>query len=435
MVAGATAEPLDRDRDRRLRVVVHDYAGHPFQVQLSRELARRGHDVLHLHAAGYVTGKGAVSRQAGDPPTFSVEAVDTGRQFDKYSRLKRPVDEFRYGRAVAPRVLRFAPDVVISSNTPLLAQELFLRACRRSGIPFVFWQQDIYSVAMKRAAEQALPLIGRVVGGAFTRLERRLLERSDAVICIADDFRPILHAWGVAAAKIHVVENWAPLDEIPPRPRDNDWSRAHGLAGKRVLLYAGTLGLKHNPELLLRLAVHFEGEPDVQVVVVSEGLGADWLAARIARDGISNLTLLPFQPYDALPVVLASADVLVSILEPDAGVYSVPSKVLTYHCAGRALLAAIPSVNLAARIIERNESGLVVDPADLDGFAVAAGTLLADPGLRGRMAAAARLYAEKTFDVAAVGDSFESILQSCATVRAPKGQDMSMSGTEAGSRS
>jgi hypothetical protein len=34
--------------DRRLRVVVHDYVGHPFQVHLSRELARRGMDVLHL---------------------------------------------------------------------------------------------------------------------------------------------------------------------------------------------------------------------------------------------------------------------------------------------------------------------------------------------------------------------------------------------------
>jgi glycosyltransferase involved in cell wall biosynthesis len=434
MVATAPAETLDARRHRRLRIVVHDYSGHPFQVQLSRELARRGHEVLHLHASGYVTGKGAVSRRDDDPLTFAVEAVDTGRRFDKYSRLKRPVDEFRYGKAVAPRVRRFAPDVVVSSNTPLLAQELFQRACRRARIPFVFWQQDIYSIAMKRAAERALPLVGGLVGEAFTRLERRLLDLSDAIVCIADDFRPILHAWGVPPAKIHVVENWAPLDEIEPQPRDNEWSRTHGLAEKRVLLYAGTLGLKHNPELLLRLAVRFAAEQDVRIVVVSEGLGADWLAERIERDGISNLMLLPFQPYDVLPLVLASADVLVSILEPEAGVYSVPSKVLTYHCAGRALLAAIPRLNLAARIVARNASGGVVDPADLDGFADAAHELLSDHELRARMGEAARRYAEQTFDVTAIGNSFEAILQPFATVRAPEGHDMGVSGTETGSR-
>jgi len=30
-----------------MRLLIHDYAGHPFQVQLSRELARRGHSVTH----------------------------------------------------------------------------------------------------------------------------------------------------------------------------------------------------------------------------------------------------------------------------------------------------------------------------------------------------------------------------------------------------
>jgi hypothetical protein len=43
-----------------MRIAVCDYCGHPFQVQLSRQLARRGHDVLHLHSADFVTPKGAV---------------------------------------------------------------------------------------------------------------------------------------------------------------------------------------------------------------------------------------------------------------------------------------------------------------------------------------------------------------------------------------
>src|SRR5262249_35278828 len=56
-----------------LRVVLHDYAGHPHQAQLSRELARRGHEVLHLHCPAYHSGKGALARGAADPPGFAVE--------------------------------------------------------------------------------------------------------------------------------------------------------------------------------------------------------------------------------------------------------------------------------------------------------------------------------------------------------------------------
>jgi len=41
-----------------MRLLIHDYAGHPFQVQLSRELARRNHEVLHLYAGYNVTPHG-----------------------------------------------------------------------------------------------------------------------------------------------------------------------------------------------------------------------------------------------------------------------------------------------------------------------------------------------------------------------------------------
>ena len=43
----------------KMRIVVHDYAGHPNQVYLSRELARRGHQVLHLYAGSFETPRAA----------------------------------------------------------------------------------------------------------------------------------------------------------------------------------------------------------------------------------------------------------------------------------------------------------------------------------------------------------------------------------------
>jgi colanic acid biosynthesis glycosyl transferase WcaI len=399
-----------------VRLVVHDYSGHPFQVQLSRELARRGHEILHLHCESYVTGKGALARQPSDPANFGIEPISLGQTFEKYSYRKRFVQERLYGRLLGERVAAFRPDAVLSSNTPLFAQSVFQRRLDPA-IRFVFWQQDVYSVAMGDAARTKIPVVGGIVANLFQRLERKMLKASDQIVIISQDFRPILERWGIDRDRTTVVENWAGLDEIEPGPRHNDWSREHGLDNSVVVLYAGTLGLKHNPNLLLQLAVRFAGpddggeEQDVRVVVISEGLGADWLAEHKRELGLDNLVLLPFQPYDQLSATLASADVLVAILEPEAGVFSVPSKVLTYHCAGRPILGSIPRENLAARIIEREGSGAVTEPGDVDAFVEAAARLLEDEPLRKDMGERARTYAEKAFDIERIGDEFETVLE------------------------
>jgi colanic acid biosynthesis glycosyl transferase WcaI len=394
-----------------MRVLVHDYAGHPFQVQLSRELARRGHDLLHLHCGSLRTGKGAVEGRAADVGRFRVDSVSLRREFEKYSPWTRLRHERAYGLKVTERLGDFHPDVVLSANTPLIAQKLLLSECERLGSKFVFWQQDILGVGIRRVLERRYSVIGAAVGNRFVALERALLLRSDAIVVISDGFLPALEELRIPRKKIHVIENWAPIDELPVRPHENEWARQHGLVGKRVILYSGTLGLKHNPELILQLASHVRSEPDVEIVVVSEGLGAEWLDRRRRRQKLQNIRLLPFQPYGVLPDLLGSGDVLLTILEADAGVFSVPSKVLSYMCAARPLLGAIPAENLAARVVKRSGGGIVVDPADVRGFVAAGTRLLDDEKLRRKLGKRARHYAETSFDIVRIADRFEAILQ------------------------
>jgi glycosyltransferase involved in cell wall biosynthesis len=175
------------------------------------------------------------------------------------------------------------------------------------------------------------------------------------------------------------------------------------------------MGLKHNPELLCQLARRFRAVPDIKIVVVSEGLGADHIASVKAEEGLENLLLLPFQPYDALPDLLATADLLVVVLEAGAGIYSVPSKLLSYLCAGRAILGAMPPDNLASRIVARAEAGRVTAPDDVAGFLEAAASLLDSPERRAAAGAAARAYAERSFDIASIAARFEAVLAAAGT--------------------
>ncbi len=401
-----------------MRILVHDYSGHPFQMQLSRALASR-HEVLHVHCSSYQTGKGAVSRRSGDPAGLSIDAINLGRTFDRYSWGRRLRQEVSYGVAFSRRAAAFRPDVILSSNDPLFAKSVAAGWCRATSTPWVFWLQDVYSLAMSTHAKRRLGAVGRPLGAGFRAMERRLLRQAAAVVAITDDFRRPLRRWGIDAGKCHVIENWAPLPELDALPKDNAWSRAHGLHDRRVLLYSGTLGLKHHPGLLLALAQRFRDDPDLRVVVVSQGRGIDWLrqeltASRLDNRPLDNLVLLPYQPYERLPEVLASADVLLVLLQDDAGVFSVPSKVLSNLCARRPILAAMPAANLGARTIERAGAGIVVAANDEGGWLAAADKLLSDPDLGRSHGDGARHYAEVTFDIDTIAERFETILVNAA---------------------
>jgi colanic acid biosynthesis glycosyl transferase WcaI len=395
-----------------VRICVCEYSGHAFQVQLSRELANRGYDVLHLYFSEFQSPKGRLSRQTTDPATLSIEGVSLGRPFAKYRFVRRWLQERQIGQRLAQRIDEFAPEVVLASNLPLDPLSIVLQSCLKANRRCIFWQQDIYSSAILRILRRKLGPIGYLIGRYYERLERRAAARSSAIVVIADSFKATLEAkFGIDPGKVKVIENWAPIEEIAIEPKTNPWSAAHGLVQKDVVLYTGTLGLKHDPALILSLAAALRNRPNTRVVVVSEGPFAAWLLARAKDQSLHNLLVLPFQPYEVYPEVLASADVLISIIESDAGEYSVPSKVLSYLCAGRPIVLSAPNENLAAQVIQRSGAGLVCPVNDANAFVNAVEKLLEDGGLRERLGKNARHYAETSFDIRKIADQFEAIIQ------------------------
>ena len=392
---------------RAARIVVHDYSGHPGQAQLSRALARRGYEVHHQHCPSYATGKGALEAGAADPPTLSFEPCEMRGAFERYSPVSRVRQELDYGRRVGRNIAAMAPDVAVLSNIPLLAHLVVARHLRRAKVPMVFWQQDIYSAAIGGAARSRLGPLGRPVAWLADRLERHIARASMAVVAISPTFLDTLGAWGVAGRTV-VVPNWAPLAELPVRPKANRWSEQMGLAASDVVLYSGTLGLKHDPAVLAHLATAVEGT-GARVVVVSEGRGRQWLEQWKTAHPDAPLTLLDFQPYEDLPDVLGSADVLVVVLEADASKYSVPSKALTYLCAGRPILGVMPVDNSVARVIADHGAGVVVDPIDRDQVAAQLRSLLGDDERRRQLGEAGRRYAEETFSAERAAYRFEEL--------------------------
>lgn len=119
---------------------------------------------------------------------------------------------------------------------------------------------------------------------------------------------------------------------------------------------------------------------------------------------------LPFQSAEDYPDVLATGDVLTALLEPDASNFSVPSKVLSYLCAGRPLLLAVPEGNLAARIVHRAKAGRVADPQRIADFLKSAEWFYQNQDRLEAQGQRARTYAEKHFRPEVIGKRFEKLV-------------------------
>lgn len=380
-------------------------------MQLSRALARRGHELLHVYCDSNPMPQGAVEPAVDDPPTLTIQPIRLKERIQKGKLLQRRQREIEHGRKVGECVRSFAPDVVISGSAALDSQNHLWRVCDEVGAAAVFWLQDLTGEATRAVLGRKLPGFGAAIGRYYIAMEERLLRQSAATVAITEDFRATLREFGVEESRIHVVENWGPLEEVPVVDKANAWARRHGLDQTFNFVYSGTLGMKHNPKLLVSLARAFRQDPAVRVVVVTEGIGRTWLDSQMREHELDNLVLMDFQPYADVPRVMGAADVMVVLLEPAAGVYSVPSKTLACLCGGRPLLMGVPPENLAARIVARAEAGLLGDPRDEDAFLDNARQLRQDADLRSRLGQNARAYAEKTFDIEEIADQFESIVR------------------------
>jgi glycosyltransferase involved in cell wall biosynthesis len=149
-------------------------------------------------------------------------------------------------------------------------------------------------------------------------------------------------------------------------------------------------------------------------VVLSQGVGRNWLERERQRLGLANLYLYDYQPHASFPAVLATGDVLMAVLEPFASEFSVPSKILAYLCAGRPVLAAIPYTNQSAKLLAQTGAGTLVSPLEPAAFVAAGLALMEDSALRDVQSRAARRFAEENFDMNVVGARFLQVFETAA---------------------
>ena len=314
-----------------------------------------------------------------------------------------------------------APDVVLAMSPPLTLGLAGWAVATTRRVPFVFNIQDVFPDV---AVELGL-LTGRRSIAAASWLERVSYRRADAVTVLSDDLADNVRAKitrGLAppaaasqAAKVRVIPNFIDTAWITPGPPENAYRAEHGLTGKRVVMYAGNVGLSQSLDLVLDAATALRHETDVAFVINGGGAARPDLERR-AR-GLENLHFVDMQPKSRLPEVLAAGDVHVVPLKRGLAWSSVPSKLYSILAAGRPLVASVDPGTEVERTIERAGAGLSVPPDDPEAFTKALRRLLDDPEGAAAMGRSGRSFVESWASPAAVGAAYEALFTELRDLR------------------
>jgi glycogen synthase len=375
---------------------------------LARHLTALGHEVVVL--CRHEAGTDAVTHPSTDTV---VEGVRVIRVAEDPTHLLFEQDLVAWTLAMGHAMIRAAlalvdqwrPDVVHAHDW--LVTHAAITVAERTRRPLV---------ATVHATEA-----GRHGGWLSHRLNQQvhsvewwLANRADALItCSAAMRTEVAHLFEVEPAEITVIHNGIePRGWRVPAAAVATARERHSPDGAPLVVYFGRLEWEKGvPDLLTALPRIRRSDPGTRLVLAGTGVQAKALVEQARRLRVRrSVDFVGHLPDRALVALLSAADVVVlpSRYEP-FGIAALEA------AAVGAPLVASTAGGLAELVVD-GETGLSVEPGDVDGIASGVHAVLADPAAAAKRARAARSRLAREFDWTDIAEATAGVYRS-ATVR------------------
>lgn len=232
----------------------------------------------------------------------------------------------------------------------------------------VYIVQDIFP--------DSLFLMGRfthnpIVGRLCRWMERRTYRGNTRFVTISTDMQRTLVARGVARERIDVIPNWADAEAIRPIVRaKNSLFDELGIArGGFTAIYAGTLGVLQNPDLLLDAAKHLLPLCEATILILGGGALYTHVAERIEREGLTNVRLFPLMDASRGSEVYSLGDIALIPLKRGVADIAMPSKTWTAMAAARPVVITAEERCAWAKVVREADCGSICPPDDAKALA------------------------------------------------------------------
>lgn len=157
---------------------------------------------------------------------------------------------------------------------------------------------------------------------------------------------------------LEVLQNW--LDK-PAQVRCSIRVDETALAGRKVFVYAGNMGMAQGMDILLHLADKLRNRPDIGFLFVGRGSEAARLEATAQSLQLDNVVFFDEIDPDEIPDLYAQCTVGIVALDPRHKSHNIPGKFLTYMQSGLPVLANINAGNDLAQMIRAERVGQVCE--------------------------------------------------------------------------
>ena len=263
----------------------------------------------------------------------------------------------------------FAKDIdcIYIASTPPIQGVLGGLLSKIKKVPFVYNLQDIFPDSL---VGTGLAKKGGLLWKIGRKIEDFTYRNADKIIVISEGFKQNIMAKGVPEEKIVVIYNWVDEEAVVDIPRSNNkmFDRYDLDRDKFYITYSGNIGLTQNMDLLLEVMDDLKTEaPEIRLVLIGEGAYKKQVEEIVNAKNLTNVTMLPFQPYEDISCVFSLGDAGLVISKPGVGENSVPSKTWSIMSASRPVLANFDE-NELKDIVAEHRCGIFTRAGDKDAF-------------------------------------------------------------------
>jgi colanic acid biosynthesis glycosyl transferase WcaI len=266
------------------------------------------------------------------------------------------------------------PDYMFVESPPLFLSVPAYLIAKLRGARTIFSVADLWPDAIAEGGFMSRGIAFRYL----ERLEAWSYRSADYVNAVTEGIRTTLVAErGVPAEKVLFLPNGVDAERFSPRAADTELRIRLGLSGKKVILWAGTLGFAHGIENILAAAKLLEGAPETHFLFVGDGSAKKQLQERAIELRLSNVTFLdPVANRDLAAYFSIATAGLASLADIPVHERARPSKIFPVLASGKPLVFV--GRGECAKLVADSSAGVVVPPGDPHALAVAINALASD---------------------------------------------------------
>ncbi|KAA8484666.1 glycosyltransferase involved in cell wall biosynthesis [Arcticibacter tournemirensis] len=227
--------------------------------------------------------------------------------------------------------------LIISPSPPLTLGAVNIIIGKIKGAKVIYNVQEIYPDLLINYSKLKL----KPVITLLKKLERFVYNYSDAVTTIDKIFYNTLAPRFKEPSKLVIIPNFVDVDLYKPLPSSSLSLLNKNLfpQDERILkvMYAGNIGHAQDWKPLIEVAKLLIGDP-IEFWIIGEGVMKNQLQSEILENKLLNIHLIPYQPREYMPALIAYADIHFIFMSPEMEGQGFPSKVYSIMACAKPLL-------------------------------------------------------------------------------------------------